>query len=110
MDIRIPLFIAAALLAQPAFAATAYTSNHPEEAYPNVAEPIVELGPYDELAREVQRRLHAAGFDAGPINGDLGGKAQTALGQYQISQNIPASGTLDEQTLAALGVQRPEIR
>jgi len=108
MDIRIALFAAAALLAQPALAASAYTSNHPEEAYPDAA-PLTTPGPYTDFIKEVQTRLHEAGFDAGPVNGEMGAKSQAALGQYQISQNIPASGALDKQTLDALGVRRPEL-
>jgi len=88
-------------------AATAFTSNHPEQAYPNDAPPLVSEGPYSEFISEVQRKLHQAGFDAGPVNGDFGPKTQTALGQYQISQNIPASGALDDLTLAALELKRP---
>lgn len=91
-------------------AATAFTSNHPEEAHPNDAPPLVSEGPYSEFISEVQRRLHQAGFDAGPVNGDFGQKTQAALAQYQISESIPASGALDDETLRALDVKRPEVR
>ncbi|HWM44074.1 MAG TPA: peptidoglycan-binding domain-containing protein, partial [Burkholderiales bacterium] len=56
----------------------------------------------------VQERLRALGFDAGPVNGDFGEKTQAALAQFQLSRAIPASGQLDEQTLAELGVTREE--
>ncbi len=91
-------------------AASAFTSNHPEAAYPNDAAPLVSAGPYTEFFSEVQRRLHQAGFDAGPVNGDFGPKTQAALTQYQISLNLPASGALDGLTLLALDLQRPDIR
>ena len=54
----------------------------------------------------MQEKLHQQGFDAGPLNGDFGSKTQAALAQFQLSQGLPASGQLDDGTLAALGVQR----
>lgn len=46
------------------------------------------------------------GFDAGPVNGDFGHKTQAALAQLQLSRTLPASGPLDDETLAELGVKR----
>jgi peptidoglycan hydrolase-like protein with peptidoglycan-binding domain len=40
----------------------------------------------------------------GPYDGE---KTQAALAQFQIANLLPASGALDDQTLRALGVQRP---
>jgi len=57
----------------------------------------------DDVAA-LQRRLGALGFDAGPANGEFGSKTQAALAQFQLSEMLPASGALDEHTLAALGV------
>jgi len=56
----------------------------------------------------VQEQLHHHGFYSGRIDGDLSGEAQAALVQFQLAHNIPASGALDDQTLAALGVQRQQ--
>lgn len=53
-----------------------------------------------------QEELHHLGFYAGLIDGDLSGDTQAALAQFQLSRNIPASGALDEATLAALRVER----
>jgi peptidoglycan hydrolase-like protein with peptidoglycan-binding domain len=96
------------LLLVPAFAlaADALTSLHPEAAYPDTAAPLLNSsGPYADLNKRVQEKLHEQGFDAGPINGDFGAKTQAALAQFQLSRAIPASGMLDEQTLAELGVE-----
>ena len=90
-----------------AIAAGTFNSNHPEEAYPDNMPRMISPGPYDEFIKQVQQKLHEAGFDAGPINGDFGTKTQTALGQFQLSRVLPASGMLDDQTLAELDVQRP---
>ncbi|HET7672010.1 MAG TPA: peptidoglycan-binding domain-containing protein [Burkholderiales bacterium] len=56
----------------------------------------------------VQEKLHHFGFYSGRIDGDLSGDTQAALTQFQISQQIHASGGLDDETLKALGVQREQ--
>jgi peptidoglycan hydrolase-like protein with peptidoglycan-binding domain len=98
----------ALLIPVPVIAATPFTSNHPEEAYPDNAPLLVSPGPHAEFIKRVQQKLHEQGFDAGPINGDFGAKTQTALGQFQLSRTLPASGALDDQTLAELGVTRAD--
>ena len=90
-----------------ALAADPFTSLHPEEALPDP-----KLRPsqdaYTGFITEVQEMLHQLGFDAGPANGDFGEKTQAALAQFQLSRAIPASGQLDDRTLAELGVRRDE--
>jgi peptidoglycan hydrolase-like protein with peptidoglycan-binding domain len=53
-----------------------------------------------------QEELHHLGFYSGLIDGDLSGDTQAALAQFQLSRNIPASGALDDATLAALRIER----
>jgi peptidoglycan hydrolase-like protein with peptidoglycan-binding domain len=65
---------------------------------------------YSGLIKQVQEKLRELGFDAGPPNGDFGAKTQAALAQFQISKTIPASGQLDDQTLAELGVTRNALQ
>jgi len=99
--------VAAFLLVTP-FGATAagpFTSLHPEEAYPDPTQ-AASADPYTGFIRSVQEKLRELGFDAGQPNGDFGAKTQTALGQFQLSRNLPVSGQLDDRTLAELGVQR----
>jgi peptidoglycan hydrolase-like protein with peptidoglycan-binding domain len=88
-----------------AVAAGALTSLHPEEAIPDPVDKP-SAGPYTGFISRVQERLRALGFAAGPVNGDFGEKTQAALAQFQLSRAIPASGQLDNQTLAELGVAR----
>jgi peptidoglycan hydrolase-like protein with peptidoglycan-binding domain len=83
----------------------AFTSLHPEEAYPDPGNPL-SADPYAGFISQVQERLRALGFDAGPANGDFGAKTQAALAQFQLSVSIPVSGQLDDRTLAELGVER----
>jgi len=98
---------AVSLLVAPALTLSGgpFTSLHPEEAHPDPEIPAA-FGPYADLVSEVQRKLRARGFDPGPINGDFGSKTQAALAQMQLSASIPASGSLDDATLAELGIER----
>ena len=93
MNARIPLLAITALLMQ--------------SAYPDDAPRFTSPGPFDDLVRQVQQKLHENGFDAGPVNGDFNPQTQAALAQFQISQLLPASGALDNQTLQALAVLEP---
>jgi peptidoglycan hydrolase-like protein with peptidoglycan-binding domain len=105
MNRRLLLTACAALAPLGAFAAGAFTSLHPEEALPDPTQQV-SPGPHTGFISRVQEKLRALGFDAGPVNGDFGAKTQAALAQFQLSRTIPASGQLDEQTLAELGVAR----
>jgi hypothetical protein len=91
-----------------AIASGPFTAIHPEEHVPDPVEQA-SADPFTDYIGQVQERLRALGFDAGPVNGDFGFKTQAALAQFQLSLNIPASGQLDDQTLDELGVQRPEM-
>jgi peptidoglycan hydrolase-like protein with peptidoglycan-binding domain len=90
-----------------AIAADPFTSLHPEEAYPDPEKPVSQ-DQYFGFISQVQEKLRALGFDAGPANGDFGAKTQAALAQFQLSRTIPASGQLDDATLAELGIERDE--
>ena len=83
-----------------------FTSLSPEKAYPNDAAPLTAGGEFEGLFKQVQERLHAQGFDAGPVNGAFSSKTQAALVQFQLSRLLPASGALDDRTLSELGVER----
>ena len=89
-----------------ALASGPFTSLHPEEHEPD---PVgqASIDQFTDYISQVQEKLRQSGFDAGPVNGDFGGKTQAALAQFQLSLNIPASGQLDDESLKALGVERP---
>jgi hypothetical protein len=95
------------LLPLVATAAGPFTAIHPEEQYPD-PQGQPSWDPYSGFISRVQERLRALGFAAGPVNGDFGEKTQAALAQFQLSASIPAGGQLDDQTLAALGVERDQ--
>ena len=84
----------------------AIASNvHPEEDHPDPVEQS-SADPYTGFISQVQEKLRALGFDAGPVNGNFGSKTQAALAQFQLSRTIPASGALDDLTLEELGVEQ----
>jgi len=64
--------------------------------------------PAETTVKLVQEQLHHRGFYTGLIDGELSGDSQAALVQFQLANNIPASGSLDDETLEALGVQREQ--
>jgi peptidoglycan hydrolase-like protein with peptidoglycan-binding domain len=55
-----------------------------------------------------QEQLKKAGFDPGPIDGQLGQKTAQAIREYQKSNGLPQTGRLDEPTKELLMVQRTE--
>jgi peptidoglycan hydrolase-like protein with peptidoglycan-binding domain len=106
MNTRI-VFAATVMLLMPlgAVALDTFTSLHPEEAIPDNTG-RVSADRYSDFNKQVQEKLHALGFDAGPVNGDFDGKTQAALAQFQLSRDLPASGQLDDRTAAELGVEQ----
>ena len=57
----------------------------------------------DEI-RQVQQALDQKGLDAGRADGKLGPRTKHALNQFQKKQGLRATGSPDDQTLAALGI------
>jgi len=56
---------------------------------------------------EAQKKLNQEGFDAGRADGKWGTKTAEAVKSFQEKNNLPATGELDEQTLADLGIGTP---
>lgn len=65
--------------------------------------------PYTERNKRVQEALRQRGLYNGPVNGEIGPNTQAAIAQFQLSMPMPADGMLDDSTLAALGVELPEV-
>jgi len=99
-------FIVLLVFPASALAAGPFTSLHPEAHLPDAVEQA-SADRFTDYITQIQEKLRELGFDAGPVNGDFGAKTQAALAQFQLSRTIPASGQLDDETLNALGVQRP---
>ena len=104
-----PRLLAILLLAtSPVLANTPFTAIHPEAAIPD-PDGRLQSGPFSDLYVQVQERLNALGYDAGPPNGDFGAKTQAALAQFQLANTLPASGQLDDATLQALDIKRDAV-
>jgi peptidoglycan hydrolase-like protein with peptidoglycan-binding domain len=56
-----------------------------------------------ETVKQVQQKLSAAGHQI-EVDGIMGPKTQAALKEYQQKQGMQATGQLNQETLAALGV------
>jgi len=56
--------------------------------------------------RELQRRLRAAGFDPGPLDGSAGPTTANAARQYQRARGLAVSGEVDFDLLARLREER----
>ena len=63
-----------------------------------------------DIVGAVQQALNDKGFNPGPIDGKWGPRTQAALTKFQKSEGITASRKLDDQTLAALGVDTSNMR
>ncbi|HZP85848.1 MAG TPA: peptidoglycan-binding domain-containing protein [Burkholderiales bacterium] len=58
-----------------------------------------------KMVREIQQKLKQQGYDVREIDGKWGPKTEGALKQWQQAQGMTANGELDQQTMAALGLQ-----
>jgi hypothetical protein len=63
----------------------------------------------DEL-RHVQRKLKEMGYDAGKVDGIWGPNTQAAVRNFQQSKGLQPTGTLDQETARALGIDSGESR
>ena len=100
------LLLAALLLSTTHAFAQADAREAPTGSPQPASEAATSPDDYVELIKRVQLTLHLHGFDPGPVNGLDEGRTQAALAQFQLSRSLPASGSVDEQTLKALGVGR----
>ncbi|HEY7519151.1 MAG TPA: peptidoglycan-binding domain-containing protein [Methylomirabilota bacterium] len=58
-----------------------------------------------EQVKAVQQALKDKGHDPGEVDGKMGPKTQQALRDYQQKEGLKATGRLDTETAAKLGVQ-----
>ena len=58
-----------------------------------------------QTIKQVQQALSDKGYYKGTADGKMSSKTESALKQFQQAQGMQATGQLDQQTLASLGVQ-----
>jgi peptidoglycan hydrolase-like protein with peptidoglycan-binding domain len=105
------LVVAGAMLAGTAFAQTTTPSE------PKAKEGAGAAGKSDTMkgaggtaggaqrVKAVQQALKDKGHDPGAIDGKMGPKTQAALREFQTKEGLKASGRLDTETMAKLGVE-----
>jgi len=55
-----------------------------------------------------QKRLKKLGYNPGPADGIIGNKTRTAIAQYQQSNGLTITKSLDKDTLGSLGIDSVE--
>lgn len=58
------------------------------------------------VIRSAQMALNRKGYAAGEADGVLGPSTENAVRQFQEVQRLPITGTLDQDTLSALGISQ----
>jgi peptidoglycan hydrolase-like protein with peptidoglycan-binding domain len=56
----------------------------------------------ESQVKQAQQQLKSAGLYKGAVDGKMGTDTQQAIEQFQQQHGLPATGTLDERTIAAL--------
>ena len=64
--------------------------------------PMLQRGAQGAAVAELQRKLQAAGFDPGPIDGDFGPRTEAAVLAFQRSRGIDVDGIVGPQTWGTL--------
>lgn len=79
-----------------------FAVNHYDEKLKEEFARLTVHGVPDLRVRTAQVYLMYHGFDPGPIDGAIGGRTRGALTQFQGQAGLPATGELDDATLAHL--------
>lgn len=61
----------------------------------------------NEEIKAVQAKLNALGFDAGPVDGDMGGRTRAAIAAYKAAKLLPGDPIPTRRLLAHLGGGTP---
>ena len=82
-------------------------AGHYETEPGGLAGPSVSAAPgASPVVRDAQQALSNRGYNVGPVDGVFGPSTHDAVVRFQQAQGLTQSGTLDAQTLSALGVAR----
>jgi hypothetical protein len=90
------------LPAPPTSPATPNTTGLPTEVTAQLRRQTELSAPID--VAQAQNLLAATGFFRGPIDGVLSGPTRSSIRAFQEATGLPATGLLDNQTAAALGI------
>jgi peptidoglycan hydrolase-like protein with peptidoglycan-binding domain len=95
----VSVIAASALVLSPAFA-----QNAQQDAQEKGSASTSETAD-SNVVQQIQQALNSKGYNTGAVDGKMGQKTQQALTKFQQAQGLQPTGQLDQQTLAALGVQ-----
>jgi hypothetical protein len=90
----------------------AQNQNRPQGQQQQTAENNQPISPQDlsrDQVRKIQQALDKEGFKSGHVDGIWGHETQNAVKQFQQSKQLPATGQLDEQTVADLGLNTSQF-
>jgi carboxyl-terminal processing protease len=59
----------------------------------------------EEQKKDIEQALQEKGFEPGSVDGVIDSQTQSAISKFQRDNNLPATGTVDEQTAKQLGVE-----
>lgn len=100
---------ALALLTSAIMAAPAMAND---EYYRSANDPDAKIVRYSDTMNldsrdiaNVQRALHKAGYNAGPVDGVIGKRTRAAVKHYQDDQDLIGEGAINDRTLKALNVK-----
>lgn len=65
---------------------------------------VIATSPADELTRAVQKKLAAAGYYKGVVDGDAGSMTHAAIRRFQLAEKLKVTGEINHQTLERLGL------
>lgn len=80
-----------------------HTKNGQQQSAEN-SQPISPQNLSRGEVRQVQQALNKDGFKPGPTDGRWGNETENAVKQFQQSKQLQATGQLNEQTVADLGL------
>lgn len=87
------------------FAAVAYAGGQQNSMQDQQMDQQGAMMQDPETVKQVQQALSDQGYDPGPVDGKWKPQTENALKDFQQAQGIQATGQLDQQTLASLGVE-----
>jgi peptidoglycan hydrolase-like protein with peptidoglycan-binding domain len=61
-----------------------------------------------EVVKQVQQQLNQKGYEVGSADGQAGPRTQAGVKKFQEKENLSATGRIDQQTLAALGINEQD--
>lgn len=104
MKTAICLALVGAVMAGPALARGMQQQSGQMQDQPSHMQQQQRMSMDQDTIREVQQKLSQQGYNVS-IDGKMGPNTRQALRQFQMDQGISGSGQLNQQTMAALGVE-----